>query len=526
MFNRIIHQINQIGLLPEDEGLRKNQKNFMVYEAILMSFGGFIWGWICLYLGKPLQSTIPFGYIVLSFFNILIFRYYKLFGFAQGFQTGISLFLPFIFQWVLGGFAASGASILWAILALAVSISYSNIKTSFFWILIFVLLTIISGVYDADFKQLFPVDYGESVFITLLTLNIVLVSVFIFLLMIFYISENQNSYFKMKDAQQMVVESEKMAALGQLSAGIAHEINTPLGSIKALTNETSLSLEQIPRNLFVVFNRLDENQKKSLLDLITHHHIRKDFLTTREERAIRKQLTDELTTHQISEANEIASRLIQIDMTKLNESLLALKGPFFKDCVTLLYRFFIAQKNNETILSSVEKASRIVNALKMYIHNAENNKPEIFHLKESISTILTIYQNQLKSGIDVLLEIPETIYLSGYTEEVGQIWTNLIVNACQAMDFKGELKIGAEEKEESIIVSFSDTGCGIPSDLKDKIFEPFYSTKKIGEGSGLGLSIVKKIIDKHQGSISFVSELNKGTTFYVEFPKLMKEETN
>jgi signal transduction histidine kinase len=162
----------------------------------------------------------------------------------------------------------------------------------------------------------------------------------------------------------------------------------------------------------------------------------------------------------------------------------------------------------------------------MYIHNAENNKPEIFHLKESISTILTIYQNQLKSGIDVLLEIPETIYLSGYAEEVGQIWTNLIVNACQAMDFKGELKIGAEEKEESIIVSFSDTGCGIPSGVKDKIFEPFYSTKKIGEGSGLGLSIVKKIIDKHQGSISFVSEINKGTTFYVELPKLMKEETN
>jgi len=518
MFKRIIYQINQIGLLPEDEGLRKNQKNFMVYEAILMSFGGFIWGWICLYLGKPLQSTIPFGYIVLSFFNILIFRYYKLFGFAQGFQTGISLFLPFIFQWVLGGFAASGASILWAILALAVSISYSNIKTSFFWILIFVLLTVISGIYDVDFKRLFLVEYGESVFITLLTLNIVLVSVFIFLLMIFYISENQKSYFKMKDAQQMVVESEKMAALGQLSAGIAHEINTPLGSIKALTNETSLSLEQIPRNLFVVFNRLDENQKKCLLDLITHHHIKKDFLTTREERAIRKQLIDELTTHQISQANEIASRLIQIDMTKLNESLLALKGPFFKDCVNLLYRFFIAHKNNETILSSVEKASRIVNALKMYIHNAENNKPEIFHLKESISTILTIYQNQLKSGIDVLLEIPETIYLSGYAEEVGQIWTNLIVNACQAMDFKGDLTIDAEVKNNNVVVRIKDSGTGIAPEIADKIFTPFFSTKKSGEGTGLGLDIVRKIVEKHNGRVYFESTVGKGSSFFVELP--------
>lgn len=525
MFKKIILQINQLGLLPEDDGLKKNQKNFLVYEAILMSFGGFIWGFICLYLGKPLQSSIPFGYIILSFFNILNFNYYKWFKFTQGFQTAISLFLPFIFQWLLGGFEASGASILWAILALAVSFSYSNLKTGFFWIIIFVLLTVISGIYDSDFKALFPVEYGEEVSIKLLTLNISMISVFIFLLMIFYISENQKSYYKMKDAQQLVVESEKMAALGQLSAGVAHEINTPLGSIKALTNETRISLEQIPRNLFVVFNRLDENQKKALLNLITHHQIRKDFLTTREERVIRKQLTEELTTHQIPEAAEIASQLIQIDMLQLNDSLLTLKGPFFKDCVLLLCRFFIVQKNNETILSSVEKASRIVNALKMYIHSAENNKPETYHLKDSISTILTIYQNQLKSGIEVILDIPETIYLTGYEEEVSQVWTNLIVNACQAMDFKGELKISAEENSEDVTILFADTGCGIPTGSTDKIFEPFYSTKKIGEGSGLGLSIVKKIIDKHHGKISFVSELNKGTTFYVNLPKLVKEET-
>jgi signal transduction histidine kinase len=525
MFQNLFDRINIIGLLPEDEGLKKNQKNFLVYEAILMSMGGIFWGFICLYLGKPLQSIIPFGYVVLSFFNILVFHYYKLFAFTQVFQTAISLFLPFIFQWVLGGFAASGASILWAILALATSLSYSNVKTSFIWIITFVVLTVLSGIFDSSFKILFPVEYGEDTAIVLLTLNISLVSVLIFLLMLFYISENQKSYYKMKDAQQMVVESEKMAALGQLSAGIAHEINTPLGSIKALTNETSLSLEQIPRNLFVVFNRLDDNQKKSLLDLITHHHIRKDFLTTRQERVIKKQLTEELTAHHIPQAPEIASQLIQIDMLGLNDSLLALKGPFFKDCVFLLYRFFIVQKNNETILFSVEKASRIVKALKMYIHNAENNKPESYSLKESISTILTIYQNQLKSGIDIFLDIPETIFLTGYAEEVSQIWTNLIVNACQAMNFKGELKITAQENNDNVTILFADTGCGISTESADKVFEPFYSTKKIGEGSGLGLSIVKKIIDKHQGKISFVSELNKGTTFFVELPKLVKEET-
>jgi len=524
MLKKTIDRINQIGLLPEDEGLVKNQKNFLVYEAILMSMGGLIWGIICLLVDKPFHSAIPFCYIFLSLLNISLFHYFKNFKASLIFQTIISLFLPFVFQWLFGGFLASGAVAIWAVLSLAASLSYSGVRASLIWIFLFIILFIISVVFDSFFEVTFSENISLSISVFLIMLNIGVVSVCVFFLMLFYISQTHQSYHKVKDAQQIAIESEKMAALGQLSAGIAHEINTPLGSIKALTNETSLSLEQIPRNLFVVFNRLDDNQKKSLLEFITGHHIRKDFLTTREERSIRKKLTDELTTHQISQAAEIASQLIQIDIIHLNESLLALKGPFFKDCILLIYRFFIVQKNNETILSSVEKASRIVNALKMYIHNTENNKPETYQLKESISTILTIYQNQLKSGVDILLDIPEAITLTGYAEEVSQVWTNLIVNACQAMNFKGELKITAKENGDHITILFTDTGCGIPIEAADKIFEPFFSTKKIGEGSGLGLSIVKKIIDKHHGKISFSSEINKGTTFFVVLPKSITNE--
>jgi len=92
------------------------------------------------------------------------------------------------------------------------------------------------------------------------------------------------------------------------------------------------------------------------------------------------------------------------------------------------------------------------------------------------------------------------------------------------MNFKGELKITAKENGDHITILFTDTGCGIPIEAADKIFEPFFSTKKIGEGSGLGLSIVKKIIDKHHGKISFSSEINKGTTFFVVLPKSITNE--
>jgi signal transduction histidine kinase len=519
MFQKLIQKINTIGVHAEDEPLLKNQKNFVVYEAILMSMGGILWGGICMALGKHLQSSIPLGYVVLSFINIYFFYRYKSFGFTQAFQTAISLLLPFFFQWFMGGFLASGAAMLWGILSLAASLSYSSPKTSTIWMTIFVALTIVSGIYDDYFKNMFPPDYSMNVFITLLTLNIALISTIIFLLIVFYVSENYKSYLKVKEAQLMLVQSEKLAALGQLSAGIAHEINTPLGAIKALSNEMSTGLRQAYINLFALLHTLDEKKRTALIRLITHHQIKKEFLSSREERAYKKQLREQLEAHHISDADFIADKMVQIDLFHMDECMVEMAGHHCKDCIQVVYDFFIVQKNNNTILSSVEKASRIVNALKMYVHSAAQNKTENYPLHEGISTILTIYQNQLKSGIQVSFDVPEDIMIAAYPEELSQVWTNLIVNACQAMNFKGNLLITAVDKGAHVLVKIADTGGGIDPEIGNKIYNEFFSTKKIGEGSGLGLSIVKKIIDKHGGKIYYESEVGKGTTFFVELPK-------
>jgi signal transduction histidine kinase len=519
MFQNLIQRINTIGINAEDEPLLKNQKNFVMYEAILMSIGGLMWGVICLVLDKNLQSIIPLGYVVLSFFNILIFNHYKDFKFTQAFQTGISLLLPFVFQWTMGGFLASGISMLWAILSLAASLSYSSVKTSALWMATFVILTVFSGIFDNYFKNLFPADYSTDTVIFLITFNIAFISTLIFLLIVFYVSENYKSYLKVKEAQMMMVQSEKLAALGQLSAGIAHEINTPLGAIKALSNEMSTGLHQAHINLFNLLNKLDDKKRNALIHLITHHNIKREFLSTREERAYKKQLREQLESHNISDAEFIADKMVQIDLLAMDQCMIDMAGSHCKDCIQVLYDFFIVQKNNYTILSSVEKASRIVNSLKMYVYSAENSQPVSHSFKESIQSILIIYQNQLKSGIQVVVNIPDDLLITGYPDELGQVWTNLIVNACQAMNFKGELGISAKEENNKIIIAVADTGSGIDPKIGNKIFDEFFSTKKIGEGSGLGLSIVKKIIDKHNGKIYFDSEVGRGTTFYVELPK-------
>jgi signal transduction histidine kinase len=104
-----------------------------------------------------------------------------------------------------------------------------------------------------------------------------------------------------------------------------------------------------------------------------------------------------------------------------------------------------------------------------------------------------------------------------YPDDLNQVWENLIHNALQAMDYKGKLTIAVRKQDSHALVAISDTGKGIPDAMKRKIFEPFFTTKPAGEGSGLGLNIVKKIIEKHRGTITFESQPGK-TTFYVSLP--------
>jgi signal transduction histidine kinase len=139
------------------------------------------------------------------------------------------------------------------------------------------------------------------------------------------------------------------------------------------------------------------------------------------------------------------------------------------------------------------------------------------NLSEGIDTVLTLYQNQLKKGIEVKRNYTELPPVLCYPDELNQVWTNLIHNALQAMDYRGTLTIEVMQQEQYASISITDTGAGIPEEIKPKIFEPFFTTKPPGEGSGLGLDIVKKIIEKHQGKIE-VESIPGQTKFTVSLP--------
>ena len=180
---------------------------------------------------------------------------------------------------------------------------------------------------------------------------------------------------------------------------------------------------------------------------------------------------------------------------------------------------YSVRKNSENIKLAVEKASKVVYALKRFTHKDQGMDKELSNLKENIDMVLTLHHNRIKQGIEVIQDYDDDIPLiSCYPDELVQVWTNLVSNAIQAMDNNGQLTISIKNLGERIKVSISDTGCGIPEEIHEKIFEPFFTTKKAGEGTGIGLELVLKIIEKHQGNLDFESKVGEGTTFIITLP--------
>ncbi len=145
-------------------------------------------------------------------------------------------------------------------------------------------------------------------------------------------------------------------------------------------------------------------------------------------------------------------------------------------------------------------------------------------LEEGIEDILTLHNNSLKQGIEVLREYESLDSIKCFPDKLNQVWSNLIQNAIHAMNYSGILTIKLYSEGNYQVVAISDNGSGIPGNLQEDIFKPMFTTKSQGEGTGLGLDIVKKMIDSHNGKIELKSEEGKGTTFSVYI--LKEGETN
>ena len=164
------------------------------------------------------------------------------------------------------------------------------------------------------------------------------------------------------------------------------------------------------------------------------------------------------------------------------------------------------------------KAKRIVMALKTFSRQSDTSIGAEVDIGQNIQTVLTLYENQMKHGMVVETALPADLIIYGNGDEISQVWTNLIQNAIQAMRGEGHLWVEATDAPDEVHVTVANDGPEIPADVAERIFEAFFTTKPTGEGTGLGLDIVQRIVTAHGGRI-WVESGEARTTFHVTLAK-------
>jgi len=320
----------------------------------------------------------------------------------------------------------------------------------------------------------------------------------------------ETSLKNLEKSQFHLIQSEKASAIGQLVAGVAHEINSPLGAVKSMANTLRAQIKELMSEAPGVSAQVQKRWRSLARDFLTESSGSR--LSTKEERALRKSWEEVLA----GKDEDLAEKLVELGWTPGSKVYARWSGS--PGALSFGYQLSHIKKMVTVIRDAVRRAQKIAFALKSFTQGSQQQEPRAVSLPEGINTVLTLYRNRMKAGVSLNLEWEGNPQVLGVPEEINQVWTNLIQNALQAMDYKGELRISILESEEGITVEIQDSGPGVSTLLRERIFEPFFTTKKEGEGTGLGLHICKQIVERHQGSLLLTEGKGGGALFKVSFP--------
>jgi len=354
------------------------------------------------------------------------------------------------------------------------------------------------------------------------------------------------AYLELQDTQAQLLEAERLASLGQLVGGIAHEINNPIAVIKSNSELLRINLRSTLRELPSFLDTLNSDEKEIFYEIVERSIKNIEYLNTKEERKRRKEIQKEV--YDLISDEELSN--------SLSDSLSALRllppyNRYFKNLKIDHFQQFLKMaqifKNKSSSLSDIElaidKVSRIVFSLRRYLNSESQLSKLEINLVDELENALRIYQNYVIGKINLTKEFPPKLIFFGNIENISHIWKNIIFNAIQAMyhteknlflsiqqveqiperllSYKSSLSmenLSLKIKEGNwVLVTIMDSGEGIPQNLQKKIFTPFFTTKPQGEGIGLGLYTCKKIVHEHEGIMFYKSE-SGSTEFVVALP--------
>src|SRR5215467_1668301 len=326
---------------------------------------------------------------------------------------------------------------------------------------------------------------------------------------------------RIRETTRMEQQRDRLASMGKLSAGLAHELNNPASAAKraaAQLREVFKKIRDASHELGRRDLTADQKSKVEKLEalFIQHNEPPRDPLQVSD---LEEQIDSLFRSHGQNDLWQLAAGLAQrgVKPAALQSLFSSLDPDTARAALIRLAASIEIANLLKEIENSTSRISDLVLAIKEYTYMDQAPLQNVDVIK-SLENTLTILNHKLKHGVVVKRDYqPVPLLVNSFGSELSQVWTNLIDNAIDAMNGKGELRVRTYRDDTCVVVEIGDNGPGIPAEVEPHIFEPFFTTKAVGQGTGLGLDTVQRIVKKHRGTIQVISE-SGDTRFQVWLP--------
>jgi signal transduction histidine kinase len=504
---------------PGDDSETWTRKAQFTLAMTVIVPAGLIWALLYFAFGAHFAALLPLAYSVLSLANLLILRETRQFRFFQITELALILILPFLLQLALGGFVSGSAVVIWSLLCPLFAVMFTGPREASVWFLLFLGLLLAAGLLQPSLAL--TGELPAWLVSVLFVMNVGAVSTIAFAMLVSFVRARERlrgleiAYL---EQSVMLRQREKLATLGTLAAGVAHELNNPAAAVRRSAEQLLDSLAEITRGVASL---------ASLGGFARHCQaiVGRGTAKTPERRSplqvssLEEDLEGWLEDRGIEGAAETATALVAAGcgVDEIEKATAELDPALVGPAIRFMGEAATAVGLGQNIGEGARRISEIVAALRSYSY-VDRGTWQMVDIVEGLESTLTLLGAKLRDmhvERQLAADVPR---VEARGSELNQVWTNVIDNAIDATGGKGRLTLRAFADGATVVVEIEDDGPGMPAEIAEKVFDPFFTTKPPGRGTGLGLNISYNIVvNQHAGQIGVASEPGR-TCFRIALP--------